>query len=96
MLVFVSMIVEYFCPALRHSGAGDPQDVGNVARRLYGYRRYDSRDGVGRVESGTETESDAGCQSRGHGPLNHIHVTAALAHPCTSVRSDQYPVNNVR
>ena len=29
-------------------------------RRLHGCRRYDSMDGIGRVESGTETESDAG------------------------------------
>ena len=28
--------------------------------RLHGCRRYDSMDGIGRVESGTETESNAG------------------------------------
>ena len=28
--------------------------------RLNGFRRYDSKEGIGRVESGTETESNAG------------------------------------
>ncbi len=36
------------------------------AVRLQGCRRYDSKDGIGRVESGTETESNAGSCCRGN------------------------------
>ena len=42
---------------------GDPQDVGNAARRLQGCRRYGYRDVPGRVEPGAETECDAGAKA---------------------------------
>ena len=40
------------------------------AGRLQGWRRYDSRDGIGRVESGTETERTSGTRSRGRATLD--------------------------
>ena len=34
-----------------------------VNARLKGFRRYDSMEGIGRVESGTETESETGVRT---------------------------------
>ena len=63
--------------ALRH--AGEYQHP-----RLHGCRRYDYMEVIGRVESGTETKSDAGSQSR-----EPVSSPAPFRH----TGEGQYPVN---
>ena len=45
--------------AIIESNAGNSYR-GSTPRRLHGSKRYDSTEGIGRVESGTETENDSG------------------------------------
>jgi len=45
--------------------------------------------------SSESNPQDVGNIVKGHGPLNHIHVTAALAHPCVSVRNDRNPFETI-
>ncbi|MCK5432770.1 MAG: hypothetical protein KAJ03_08500, partial [Gammaproteobacteria bacterium] len=49
--------------------------------RLHGCSRYDYMEVIGRVESGTETESDAGSQSR-----DPVHPTRGYRGPVEKVR----------
>jgi len=68
----------------------------HAGERLHGCRRYDSRDGIGRVESGTETEGDAWSQSRNQHPLTTCFnwILVAHTHPCAT-RHFSHPVGRL-
>ncbi len=42
---------------------GELLPIRHSCERLHGFRRYDSMDGIGRVVSGTKTESEAGARA---------------------------------